>query len=69
MNNKTVDMGGGWRFRMWVSPTGWLFVQSKKSRGSYSIAKVENGEVVHIESEPAIRGFTNEELARAWEVA
>ena len=63
--SKTIDMGGGWKFRMWVSSTDWLFVKGKS--GSYAIAKVCEGEVIHIESEQAIRGFTNAELAHAWE--
>jgi len=69
MSSKTVNMGGGWKYRMWVSPTGWLFVESKKANGSFAIAQIENGEVVHIEAQQQLGGFTNEALVAAWQEA
>ena len=66
-NSKTVKMYGGWEYRMWVSPTNWLFVQSKKAGSSFAIAQLdESGEVVHIEAQQQMSDFTNQELVDAW---
>ena len=43
----------------------WLFVKSTKSRRTYPVARVVNGEIVEIESEQQLRDFTNREIAEA----
>lgn len=52
-----------------VSPTGWLFVKGIRSKGAYPVAQVvktDTGyEVAHIETEQALRDFTNAEIAAA----
>ena len=43
----------------------WLFVRAPKSGRTYSIARVVEGEIVELHAEPALRDFTNRELAEA----
>lgn len=49
-----------------VGSTGWVFVRSERSKSTFSIAKIVDNEIIEIDSAPAIRGVTNEELAEAW---
>lgn len=63
--NKTVKIGSE-RFKMYSAPTGWIFVRSKKTGRTYSIAKIVDNEIIEIDSEPALSAVTNKELAEAW---
>lgn len=63
--NKKVNIRGE-TYRMYQAQTGWIFVESKKTRRTYSIAKIQGGSIVEIDSEPALGRVSNEELAQAW---
>ena len=46
--------------------TRWLFVESPKTRKSYSVAKVaSDGTIVEIDAAPALSGIDNRQLAEA----
>jgi hypothetical protein len=43
----------------------WLFVKSARTKRSYSVARVQDGKIVEIDAEEALRDFTNREVAEA----
>lgn len=43
----------------------WLFVHSKKTGRTYSVARIVDGRIAEIDPEPALRYFSNQEIAEA----
>jgi hypothetical protein len=43
----------------------WLFVRSKKTGRTYSVARVVGGQIVELDDEQALTGYTNQEIAEA----
>lgn len=64
--NKTVKIRNE-KFRMYQNAwTSWVFVEGKKTKTTYSVAKIVDGQIVELDSAPAISAATNAELAAAW---
>lgn len=53
-------------YRMYQAPTGWVFVESKKTRRTYSIAKILDSQIIEVDPQEALRSASNQELALAW---
>ncbi len=64
--NKKINISGETYQMHQVKMTNWVFVKSKKTGRTYSVAKIVGGEIVEIETEPALSRVSNEELAQAW---
>jgi hypothetical protein len=43
----------------------WLFVRGIRSKGSYPVARVVDGEIVELDNQQALRDYTNQEIAEA----
>ena len=65
MERKTVTIRGT-KYRMHQASTGWVFVESKKARQTFSVGLVCDGEIVEIENPDALRYASNAELLAEW---
>lgn len=65
MNKKVKIRGQAYRMYQ-VESTGWVFVESKKARRTYDVAKIQDGEIVEVTIQDALSSVTNQELADAW---
>jgi len=67
--SKRIKIGHN-TFRMHrVAFTGWVFVNGTKSTTkskTYPVAKIVDGQIVEFDSQEAVNGVTNQELADAW---
>lgn len=67
--SKTIKIGYN-TFKMHqVESTGWIFVRGTKSTTkskTYPVAKIVDNQIVELDSQEAVNGATNQELAEAW---
>jgi hypothetical protein len=63
--SRSVTVGKN-TYKMYQAPTKWVFVKSTKSGRSYPVAQIVDGEIVTLESQPALSNVSNRELAQAW---